>query len=91
MSIEDEIIREIKPLIDDNHLTALQILWEEISESEFERELAWDYIFQKVYLHASLRKRHEICEWLDTLFESFNPMVKIALRQMFAYARHLRS
>jgi hypothetical protein len=89
--IEDEVIRQIKVLIDEGRLVELQILWEEISETEFDRDLAWDYIFQKVYLHAALKKRDDICEWLDGLFEEFNPMIQIALRQMFAYARYLRS
>lgn len=91
MMIEDEIIREIKIMIDENDLMTMQILWEELSETNFERPLAWDYIFQKIYLHAALRKRDDICDWLDTLFEQFTPVIQIALRQMFAYARHLRS
>jgi hypothetical protein len=89
MSIEDEIVRQIKPLINEGRLDELQILWEEIRETE--SDLAWDYIFQKIYLHAALKKRHDICEWLDVLYEDFDPMIQIALRQMFAYARYLRS
>ena len=90
MSIEDELIQEIKPLIDDGNLTALEIAWEDYRENtDFGRELAWDYIFQKVYLHAALKKQHAICEWLDSIFLEFNPMLQIAMRHMFAYARYL--
>ena len=90
MTIEDELIQEIKPLINDGNLTALQIAWEEYSEyTDFGRELAWDYIFQKVYLHAALKKQRAICEWLDSIFQEFNPMIQIAMRQMFSYARYL--
>jgi hypothetical protein len=90
MSIEDELIREIKPLINDGNLTALEIAWEDYRDNtDFGRELAWDYIFQKVYLHAALKKQHAICEWLDSIFLEFNPALQIAMRQMFAYARYL--
>jgi hypothetical protein len=90
MSIEDELIREVKPVIESGDLSVLQILWEEYSEhTDFERELAWDYIFQKVYLHAALKKQHHICEWLDSVYEEFDPMIKIAMRQMFSYAHYL--
>lgn len=90
MTIEEDLIKEIKPIIDDGNLTALQIAWEEYSEhTDFGRELAWDYIFQKVYLHAALKKQHAICEWLDSIFLEFNPMLQIAMRQMFSYARYL--
>lgn len=89
--LEDEIVNEIKPLIDNGELSAMQILWEQICETEFDRQIAWDYIFQKLYLHAALRKQHAICDWMDTVFETFDPVIQIALRHMFAYARHLRS
>jgi hypothetical protein len=90
MSIEDELIREIKPLIDSGNLDALCILWEEYSEhTEFERDIAWDYVFQKIYLHAALKKQNEICSWLDTIYLQFNPMIQIAMRQMFSYAKYL--
>jgi len=90
MSIEDELIQEIKPLINAGNLTALEIAWEDYRDNtDFGRELAWDYIFQKVYLHAALKKQRAICEWLDTIFLEFNPMLQIAMRQMFAYARYL--
>jgi len=87
--MEDELIREIKPLIETGNLTALQIMWEDYSEMEFDRPIAWDYVFQKIYLHAALKKQREICEWLDTIFLEFNPMTQIAMRQMFSYARYL--
>ena len=83
----DELIRDIKLLIDSGNLTALQIAWEEYSEME--EEIAWDYVFQTIYLHAALKKQHAICEWLDSIFLDFNPMTQIAMRQMFSYARYL--
>lgn len=90
MSIENQIISEIKPLINEGNLDYLVTQWKEYTnETEFDREVAWDFIYQKIYLHAALKKQKHICEWLDTIFTQFNPIQQIALRQMFSYARHL--
>lgn len=90
MSIENQIIAEIKPLINEGNLDEISRQWHEYqAETEFDRQVAWDYIYQKIYLHAALKKQKHICEWLDTIFTKFDPIQQIALRQMFSYARHL--
>jgi hypothetical protein len=90
MSIEDQLISEIKPYINKGNLEGLQIQWEEYrNETDFGREIAWDYIFQKVYLHAALKKQSAICDWLNIVFTEFDPIQQIAMRQMFSYAKHL--
>jgi len=90
MSIEEQLIAEIKPIINEGNLDYLVSQWNEYRfETEFDREVSWDFIFQKIYLHAALKKQKHICDWLDTVFNEFNPMQQIALRQMFSYARHL--
>ena len=49
-----------------------------------------DWAFQKLYLHACLKGRREIAEWLEkVVFPTLDPIVQIALRQGFAYGRHL--
>ncbi len=90
MLIEEQVISEIKPFINKGYLDALKEQWKEYrTETDFGREIAWDFIFQKIYLHAALKKQKAICEWLDTIFTEFDPIQQIALRQMFPYARHL--
>jgi|LakMenEpi03Aug12_release.lakeMendotaPanAssembly.Ray.scaffolds.fasta_scaffold3872785_1 hypothetical protein len=90
MSIEDQLISEIKPYINNGNLDGLKEKWLEYrTEVEFDRVISWDYIFQKIYLHAALKKQKHICEYLDTLFTEFPPVQQIALRQMFAYGRYL--
>jgi hypothetical protein len=92
MSIEDQLISEIKLYINKGNLDGLKEQWEEYySETDFGREIAWDYIFQKIYLHAALKKQKPICDWLDIIYTKFDPIQQIALRQMFPYARHLLS
>jgi hypothetical protein len=90
MTIEEQIISELKPFINKGYCEGFMELWNEYRyDIEFDREVAWDYIFQKVYLHAALKKQKEICGFLDLAFAEFNEMIQISLRQMFPYARHL--
>lgn len=90
MTVEEQLVAEIKPFINKGNLDALKEQWNEYySETDFGREIAWDFVFQKVYLHAALKKQKHICEWLDTVFTQFDPIQQIALRQMFSYAKHL--
>jgi hypothetical protein len=87
---EDFVIKELKICINDSNLENTINTWNKYkNEINFGRELAWDYIFQKVYLHSSLKKHKHICEWLDTIFKQFDPIIQISLRQMFSYARYL--
>ena len=90
MSIEEDLIREIKPLVEEGNVDALQIALEELREhTEFDRPVAWDYVYQKVYLHAALKKQRPICQWMDELYLDFDPVIQIALRHVFPYARYL--
>ena len=90
MRIEDQIISDIKPNINKGNLDGLKELWRQYKEDyDFGRELAWDYIFQKIYIHAALKKQKEICKWLDELFKEFDQIQQIAMRQMFSYARYI--
>lgn len=48
------------------------------------------WLFQKVYLHACLKGRREIAEWLEkSVFPTLDPISQIAIRQSFSYGRHL--
>jgi hypothetical protein len=76
-----------KRLVEEDNLDELQIWYEQHKDETF----AWEYIFQKIYLHACLKKKKEIVEWLQTLFSSFDPIQQIGIRQMFSYGRYLMS
>ena len=49
----------------------------------------WQYLFKECYIHACLKKQREIVNWLTTIYETFDPISKIALRQVFPYGRYL--
>ncbi len=83
----DELIKPFKLYIDADNLEACQVYLAELRE-EYEG-LPWDYIFQKVYLHACLKKRVAIVEWLNIVYTELDPIAQIVLRQVFPYGRHL--
>lgn len=81
----ESFLREAKHLINENNLEALQVFYSEHSQENY----AWEYVYQKLYLHACLKKKREIVEWLKSLFPQFDPIQQIALRQMFSYGKYL--
>lgn len=54
-----------------------------------DEDIAWDHVFLKVYIHACLKKRRDVAEWLTSLYNEFDPIEQIALRQTFAYGKYL--
>jgi len=89
-TLEDHIVRTIKPYVEKGDLDNLQQIWTEYQENtEFPRDIAWDYVFQKVYLHAALKKQAHLCTWMDDIFQGFDPIIQIGMRQTFSYARYL--
>ena len=56
----------------------------------FEYNYDWPTLFHKIYLHACLKKKHEIAYWLQTeIYTIMDPIQQIALRQIFPYGRYL--
>jgi hypothetical protein len=87
--MEDQIIFEIKQYINDGDLASIKKNWENYEMSTV--SVAWDFVFQKIYIHACIRNQKHIIDWLDILFMQFDPITKIALRQMFAYSKYVRN
>ena len=86
-SMEKQIVRDFKHIINTGDLYEFQELANHYLESD--ETIAWDYVFQKVYLHAALKKREDITKYMDTLYPQLGPIEQIHIRQMFSYARHL--
>ena len=81
----NEIIKSSKDRINNGDIHGLQ----EILESVKDEKIDWQRIFLKVYLHACLKKQKEIVEWLTEVYETFDSISKIALRQVFPYGKFL--
>lgn len=87
--IEDELLKEYKRLIVESDILALQELHADYMDTEFPREIDWPYIYQKAYLHACLKKKKDMAAWLESMFETVDPIQQIAYRQTFAYGKSL--
>ena len=81
----EAFLQEGKAFITEGNLEALIELYTEQSKENY----AWEYVYQKLYLHACLKKKRDIVEWLKSLFPQFDPIQQIALRQMFSYGKYL--
>jgi trans-aconitate methyltransferase len=81
----NSFLKDCKQMIEKDNLEGLQEYYAEYSHENF----PWDYIYQKLYLHACLKKKQRIVDWLTSLYSSFDPIQQIALRQMFSYGRYL--
>lgn len=81
----DVFIGLCKKFIEQDDLENLQEFYMENLEEDY----PWEYIYQKVYLHACLKKKVKIVEWLKGLFPLFDPIQQIAIRQMFFYGKYL--
>jgi hypothetical protein len=83
------VVKRFKSFVETEDLNGAQgFLAGLVSEPE-SYALAWDHVYQKVYLHACLKKKRDFVEWITGLFEMLEPIEKIALRQTFAYGRYL--
>ena len=85
----DEFIGFFKKYINDGSLESCQNYLHELKETYESNSLPWDYIFQKVYLHACLKKQKQIVDWLMLVFTELPPIQQIAVRQVFSYGRTL--
>lgn len=84
----DSIISDVKRLIDHGDLECLKEYYAELQDDDSE-PLDIPYLFRHIYVHACLRKKTDIVAWLKELYETMDPITKIALRQIFPYGEHL--
>jgi len=77
--IETDQIDELKDYIANIQLINIQ-----------DYRLPIEYMYQQIYLHACLKKKQVIAEWIESIFPLiFNHIQQIGLRQMFSYGRYL--
>lgn len=81
----EAFLKLCKTMIEKDNLEGLQEFYQEHAEENY----AWEYVYQKLYLHACLKKKVRIVEWMKPLFEHFDPIQQIGIRQMFSYGKYL--
>jgi hypothetical protein len=87
----NDIVREIKYYINANKLQALQMLYDDLYEQHANKEYTYnfEYLWQSAYIHACLKKRSEIKDWLMTLYEQMNDIQKAALKPNLIYGKYV--
>lgn len=81
----ETFLKDCKALIEKDNVEGLQEFYAEHLDENY----PWEYVYQKLYLHACLKKKIRVVEWLNGLFPMFDPIQQIALRQMFFYGKYL--
>jgi hypothetical protein len=87
--MEQPVIRDCKALIEHSSLQALQTFFGEVQQEEDAHLVDWPYVWQKVYLHACLKKKHDIATWLEARFKDLDPIACMAYRHTLNYGRYL--
>jgi len=88
--MDNDIIYEAKDCINNSDLERLQSLFQQLKTEQY-KNIDWQRIFLKVYLHSCLKKQGDIKKWLEEMYETFDLISKIALRQTFPYGNYLFS
>lgn len=83
----EEFVKFCKDRITHDDLESLQDAFQTAIQDQ--APYAWEYVYQKLYLHACLKKKQSIVDWLTPLFSMLDPIQQIALRQLFSYGRYL--
>lgn len=91
--MDRQILEHCKDLIETDQLEELQIYiyeWFQSKDIINEYKLPIEYMYQQIYLHACLKKKKYIAEWLVSIFTFiFDDIQRIGLRQMFSYGNYL--
>ncbi len=83
-------LSDLKQMVERENLVGLQEYFAMVLTGELDSAADWDYLFQKVYLHACLKKKNVIAEWLEKeVFPQLPPIQAMAIRQVFPYGRYL--
>jgi hypothetical protein len=87
--MEAAVIRDCKALIEHSSLQALQTFFDEVQQDEDAHLVDWPYVWQKVYIHACLKKKSDMVIWLEAQFKELDPIICIAYRHTLNYGRYL--
>jgi hypothetical protein len=82
-------LRTIKDMIARGNLEGVKECYADLKEGD-EGDVDWAFLFKECYLHSCLKGQSHISAWFQEVFKEFDPIAQIALRQTFAYGRHLQ-
>ncbi len=83
-------LSDLKKLVEKSALESLKEAFQQILAGTLETDAEWDYLFQKVYLHACLKGKTDIVIWMEEqVFPTLPPIQQMAIRQVFSYGHTL--
>lgn len=81
---------DMKKMVEKSALESLKEAFQQIMAGTLDTDAEWDYLFQKVYLHACLKGQMGIATWMEEqVFPTLPPIQQMAIRQVFAYGHTL--
>lgn len=89
MSLQKEVIKNSKNFINNNDLYQLKQYYNDILDLKIEYNINIEYLFKEVFYCACYNQNKEIILWLISIYNTFDDMTKIALRQIFIYAKYI--
>jgi uncharacterized protein YktB (UPF0637 family) len=91
MDETNNIIKECKKIIENENLQKLKEYYNTLDKHEIfiSNTIPYEYIFQKLFIHACNYGNKEIIEWLIEKYYEMDNIRKIALRQLFFYGKYI--
>jgi len=89
-SVEERLLKEVKPLIQQGKLKEVQEKWKTYSNPTTARIIKWTNVFQKTLLYAANRKQGEIFDWIETLYEKLSEAEQKEVKKGYLYAYFVR-
>ena len=86
---QQQIIKECKHFIDTYNLDELKNLYNTLNETNLEYDINISFIFKEVFFYACKKNNKDIIDWLMSVYNNFDTVTKIALRQMFFYGKYI--
>ncbi len=86
----EQYIYHLKQLVNVGNLSHFQSYMQHVYDTEQDPNFDLSYLFQKIYLHACLKRKRDIAEWMENIaFTFLEPIQQIAIRQLFSYGHYL--
>jgi hypothetical protein len=83
-----EFVRELKGMVERNNIEGLQ---EQLALYWDNSEIPWDSLFKDVYLHACLKKKPDVIQWLQALYETMPVPTSVACRNWLPFHSNILS
>ena len=87
--MQKDIINEGKLYITSEDLTAVKSYYSKLINTSFDIDLNYQFIYKELFLHSCYVGNKDIIKWLTNLYFTFDDVTKIALRQLFPYAKYI--